>query len=138
MGMSLFLEMNILDAYYGGDTIYTPPSDLYLAFFSSPPTQGDDTAIEISGGSYARCPITNDSTNFGPATQMGAQPTKKTNLTSFIFPTATGSWTGITGFGVYDAPTGGNLIHWGPTVPFSVTSGQTYFVAPGKLIITQI
>ncbi len=60
---------------------------------------------EVSGGSYARVSVANNLTQWPSAVAGG-----KTNANAINFPTATGAWGEVVGFGVFDAPTAGNLI----------------------------
>ncbi len=58
-------------------------------------------------------------------------PRLVTNLGQLTYPIATGNWGRITHMAVRDAPSGGNLIAWGPlSGPLDVPSGtQLYFLA---------
>ncbi len=98
---------NIIMAHVFGKTTYTAPSPLYLAAYTSAPSDAGGGA-EVTGGGYARVAITNNTTNF-PAPVGG-----ETNLGVVqSFPEATAGWGIITHFGILDAATNGNLIIWG-------------------------
>lgn len=87
----------------------------------------------MSGGSYVRLSITNNSTNF-PAASGGA----KTNGVDFTFVTATGSWGTIVAWGLFDASTSGNLLYWGDVTPNkAIASGDTAKFTAGDLDITE-
>ena len=86
-----------------GTAVFTEVSALFAA--------GTTTAAEPSGGSYARVSITNNTTNW--PTPSGGDPATVSNGTSITFPTTTGSWGQIAGFGLWDALTTGNLRTWG-------------------------
>lgn len=125
-GKSDYLEKALLDQVFGG-TPWTPPATLYFALFTdtNTTTQRDaNTVTEVStvGTGYARVGVTNNSTNFPASTGTTAT---KTVAADVIFPAATSSWGTVNAFGVYDAPTGGNLLSWGDlTAPMSVPTGK--------------
>lgn len=125
-----YLEDEILDHIFGGGD-YTRPGTLYAALYTVAPTDSGG-GTEVSGGSYARVAITNNSTNF-PASSGGA----KSNGTAITFPTATGNWGTVVAFGLFDASSSGNLLVWGDlTTSKSVTTGDTASFAIGELDIT--
>ena len=132
---SNYLENAILDHILGGPD-YTRPATVYVALFtdSNTQTQRDaNTVTEVSGSAYARVSVTNNSTNW-PAASGGS----KSNGTAITFPTPTGSWGTVTAFGIYDASTGGNLLHHGDlTASQAVASGNTVSYAIGALVITE-
>ncbi len=63
---------------------------------------------EVSGGSYAR--YASGSGDWNAAT--GSAPSYITNALQLNFPDPTGSWGVVIGFGLFDAPTTGNLGAW--------------------------
>ena len=81
-------------------TSYTAPTTVYVALYTSDPTDAD-TGTECSGTSYARQAVT-----FG-APSNGAT----TNSAAVEFPQAGGSWGTITHIGIRDASTAGNLLY---------------------------
>lgn len=95
------------------------PTTLYFAIFTATPNAAGG-GTEVSGGSYARVPVTNNTTNF-PATS--AQ--NKTNGTAINFPSSTAAWGTIVAWGIYDAPTGGNLWFYGPITSVTLNNGDT-------------
>jgi len=97
-----YLENKLLD-HVLRVTAYPQPSALYLAAYTSNPTDAD-TGTEVSGGGYARQAIT-----FGASS--GGQ--SKNNAT-VEFPLATANWGTITHIAIRDALTGGNLLFYGP------------------------
>jgi hypothetical protein len=128
------LELQMLDAVLGKVT-YTAPTTLYVALYTAAPTSAGG-GTEASGGSYARSSMTNNLTNWPAAT--GGGPGLKANGTAITFPTATASWGTITAFGIFDAPSGGNLLYWGTlTTSRAVAIGDTPSFAIGALSITE-
>jgi hypothetical protein len=138
MSKSLYLEKKILDAYFSGTALPSLPGTLYVALFTTSPTEGSDSGTEVSGGSYARKSITNNATNFPAATQTGSGPAVKKNAIAILFVTPTGSWGTIVAFGIYDASSGGNLLYWGSVIPnIVVVSGTPINVPINDLTITE-
>jgi hypothetical protein len=118
MSKSNYLENAILDHMLGGPD-YTRPATVYAALFTAAPNDAGG-GTEVSGGSYARVAITNNATNW-PAASNGL----KSNGTAIAFPTPTAGWGTITHFGLFDAPTGGNLLRYGAlTVAKTVDQGD--------------
>jgi len=131
---SNYLENEILDHVLGGGD-YTRPATVYVGLWTSAldDTSDGDTAGEVSGGSYARVSVTNNSTNW-PAAANGA----KSNGTAITFPQATGDWGTVTYFAILDAATSGNVLYWGQlTSSKTIENGDTASFAIGDLDITE-
>jgi hypothetical protein len=126
---------NALLNFVLGAVSYSSPVTVYIALFTA------DTALisgtltnEVSGGSYARVAVTNNTTNW-PTTSSQS----KTNGTAFVFPTATGSWGTVTAFAILDASSGGNVLYWGDlTTSKSISSGDTAQFASSSITITEV
>ncbi len=99
--MSNYLENALINATLR-NTSYTSPAAVYVALFTTDPTDAG-TGTEVTGGSYARQAATFTSPSNGSST-LAADVT---------FPTATGNWGTVTHFGIYDASTSGNLLYHG-------------------------
>ncbi len=113
-----YVEALFLNSLLGGVGFFTPGS-VYLAAYTAAPTDAGG-GTEVSGGSYARVQITNNTTNF-PNAVSG----EKNLGVAQLFPEATGSWGTVTHFGILDAGTGGNLLFWGElTTPQAITTGD--------------
>lgn len=121
----------MLNHRYGGPN-YDRPATVYIALYTVAPTDAGG-GTEVTGGSYARPAVTNNSTNF-PASTGGSA---KTNGTTITFPTPTGNWGTIVAVGIFDAASGGNLLDWGAITSFSVTTGNPVAFPPGSLVITE-
>ena len=130
-GKSDYLENKVLDHVLGGGD-YTRAATVYAALYSVTPSDtGGGT--ELSGGSYARVSMTNNSTNW-PAASSGS----KSNGTAITFPTASADWSTAVAFGILDASSSGNLLYWGSlTTSKTVTNGDTASFAIGTLTITE-
>ncbi len=98
-----YANNKVLDQLFGALTL-TPPVSLYFGLSQTPATKSG-TAVEPSGGSYARVAVPNDFAHF-PTAGSGT----KSNATAIIFPGPTANWGSIASVFVADSPTGGNVI----------------------------
>lgn len=122
----------MLDSLLGSGS----PATVYVALFTTLPGEDGTGGTEVSGGSYARVAVTNNSTNFPAASTVSTTGTKS-NGTTITFPTATGSWGTVVGFGLYTASTSGTLIGYGSlSSSVAVASGNQASFAPGALVAT--
>jgi hypothetical protein len=114
--LSNYLENKILDNLFRA-TAYTPPTTLYIALFTSAPSD-TGPGTEVSGGSYARVAVTSATTAWNGThgnTTGASSGTSGTisNANTIAFPTPTAAWGSITHVGIFDAASGGNLLIWG-------------------------
>jgi hypothetical protein len=124
--LSDYTENAVLDYLFGSGS----PATRWIELFTVAPTDaGGGTAV--TGGSYARAAITNNSSNF-PAAVAGV----KTNGNDFTFATATANWGTVVAIGIFDALTVGNLVAWCTVTSQSVPSGVTAKIPAGQLSIT--
>lgn len=87
---------------------------------------------EVSGGSYSRVSMTNNTTNW-PNASAGS----KSNGTVASFPTASSDWGTVVAFGLHDDVTSDSLITWGMLgTDQAVISGDSAVFAPGALVVT--
>jgi hypothetical protein len=123
--MSNYLEDALINAVLR-NTSYTSPATVYVALYTSDPTDAD-TGTEVSGGSYARTAVT-----FG-APSNGVT----TNSASVTFPTATASWGTVSYIGLRDASTSGNLLfHTALDEAKTVGTGDIFTISTGNLSVT--
>ena len=123
--MSNYLENALINVTLR-NTAYTTPTVVYLALYTSDPTDAD-TGTEVSGSSYARQAIT-----FG-APSNGVT----TNTAAIEFPQATGSWGTVAYIGIRDASTAGNLLYHSPLdASKTIATGDVFRVAIGSLSVT--
>ena len=123
--MSNYLENALINATLR-NTSYTSPSVVYLALYTSDPTDAD-TGTEVSGGSYARQSITFDAPSNGVTS----------NTAAIEFPQATGNWGTVTHVGIRDALTTGNLLYHTPLdASKTIASGDIFKIAIGSLSVT--
>lgn len=104
-GLSTYLKNKLQDAALGAG--YSKPGTVYIALYTAAPN-ADGGGTEVTGGSYARIAVTNNSTNWPNAT-AGA----KANGTVITFAAASDVWGTVTHWGIFDALSGGNLMWWG-------------------------
>lgn len=116
--MSNYLENKLIDLIFRSGT-FTTPSALYVGLFTTNPSDtGGGT--EVSGGSYARAQLNPSTSNWADtaggtaATSSGTTGTtsNKAAITWSTAPTA--NWGTVTGIGIFDASTSGNLLFWAP------------------------
>ena len=123
--MSNYLENALVNGTIRGTT-YTAPTTVYVALYTTDPTDAD-SGSEVSGGSYARQAVTFGAPSNGVSTNSGA----------VTFPTATASWGTITHVGVRDASSAGNLLYYAPlTVSKTIASGDIFTISTGNLSVT--
>lgn len=115
MGLSNVRAAAILNQEFRDSTVY-------LALYTSNPT-ASDTGTEVSGGAYARQPITFSD----PAADGGRQTIK--NSAAVSFPVAAADWGMITHIGIRTAATGGTLVAFGALLsPRTILAGDRFVI----------
>ena len=128
---SNYLENKLLD-HVLGNTAYSAPATIYVALYTVAPTDAGG-GTEVSGGSYARVALANNTANW-PNASGGL----KSNGTVIEFATATANWGTIVAAALFDALTGGNILYWGTLVENkTVDSGGTFRFNIGDFDITE-
>jgi hypothetical protein len=123
--MSNYLENALINATLR-NTAYTSPTTVYLALYTTDPTDAD-SGTEVSGNAYARQSITFDAPSNGVST----------NSAAIEFPQATGSWGTVAYVGIRDASTAGNLLYHTPLdASKTIATGDVFRVAVGSLSVT--
>jgi hypothetical protein len=123
--MSNYLENALINVTLRG-TAYTAPTTIYVALYTSDPTDAN-TGTEVSGGSYARTSVT------------FAAPSNGASLSNAdcTFPQATASWGTVGWIGLMDASTSGNLLYHTPLdVSKAIDTGDIFKIASGSLSVT--
>lgn len=119
-----FLENEILDHVFRNAS-YTSPAAVYLALYTANPTDAGG-GTEVSTGGYSRQAIT-----FGAASGGAIA---NTSAVSF---TASGANFGtVTGVGIFDASTAGNLLAWDAITSVAVNDGDTLNFPIGDIDVT--
>lgn len=112
--MTNYLENKLIDHTFRGIP-YNAPATTYAALLVGSP---DDTGTlsEVTGGSYARVAIPNNTTSWAgtqgagtTAASTGASGTTSNNVV-ITFNAPTGNWGTIVGVALMDAATGGNAL----------------------------
>jgi hypothetical protein len=130
MPKSTYLANKLLDLPVGG-TAFSAPATLYFGLYTSAPGAGGG-GTEVSGGSYARASLANNTTNF-PAASSGA----KSNATAITWPTAAASWGVVTAVGVFDAASAGNLLYYATISSKTVDSNDTVSIPVSNFTLTE-
>ena len=123
--MSNFLENALINATLRATT-YTSPSTVYVALFTTDPTDAN-TGTEVTGGSYARTSVAFAAPSNG-ASASSADCT---------FPTCTSTWGTVSHIGIFDASTSGNLLYHTPLDTSKlIETGDIFKIASGSLTVT--
>lgn len=114
------------------------PLALWVGLFSATPSDAGG-GTEATGGSYARVQVTQADASW--AAPSGT-PSSTSNSSAVTFPASTGAVSAgasLGWFGVFDAPSAGNLLWWGAiATPQSIAaSGITLSFAIGALVRTE-
>ena len=126
---SNYLEDMTLNYFLRGQTVNRPTS-LYLALYTTNPTDAD-TGAEVVGGGYTRQSIT-----FTAPTQQADRATTA-NATKIEFPLPLSDWGEIAYFGIRDARDGGNLLlHGAFSKPMEIKEGNKISIEAGNLTIS--
>lgn len=138
MSKSNYLETAVLEHFIGGSAT-SSPSNVYLAILSAAST---DSVTEIAGSNYSATDA-NGSVSSGsrPEIVFGtASSGQIQGPTSDIeYNNSSGTGFTVTGFGVYDAATSGNLLYWGAlSSSKTIANGDTIrFEASNSITITE-
>ena len=122
---SNYLEAKLLN-HVLRNTSYTSPTTTYVGLFTAAPS---DTAsgTEVSGGSYARQPLSVTTATEGIVTSSG----------DITFPQATANWGTISHIGILDALTSGNLLMYTPlNTAKTIETDDILKISSGNLTIT--
>ena len=122
-----YLENKAIEHIFGVAT-YTPSSTFEIGLFTSDAGLESNTSgswTEVSGGSYAREPVTFTSATAGTIS----------NNSAISFTPATASWGTISHVAVLDASN--NVLSWGPvTLSRTIESGDVFLIEANELEIT--
>ena len=121
--ISNYLENELLD-HVLKNAAYTSPTTVYLALYTSNPTDAD-SGTAVSGGSYARQAIT-----FG-SVASGGTISNTADITFTAMPGAT-----VTHVGIYEHTTNNLLFHGALSSSKSVDAGDTFKISTGDLDIS--
>jgi hypothetical protein len=122
--MSNYLENALINVTLR-NTAYTSPTTVYVALFTSDPTDAG-SGTEVSGGSYARTAVT------------FAAPSNGVSLSNAdcTFPQCTSTWGTVGWIGIMDALTTGNLLYHTPLdTSKTIETGDIFKIASGNLSV---
>jgi len=123
--MSNYLENALINVTLRA-TSYTAPTTVYVALYTTDPTDAD-TGTEVTGGSYARTAVTFAAPSNGVST----------NSADVTFPTCTAGWGVVTHIGLRDASTAGNLLYHTPLdTSKTIDTGDIFKISTGNLSVT--
>jgi hypothetical protein len=123
--MSNYLENALINVTLRA-TAYTAPTTVYVALFTTDPTDAG-SGTEVSGGSYARTAVTFAAPSNGVTT----------NSADVTFPTCTLAWGTVTHIGLRDASTSGNLLYHTPLdASKTIDLGDIFKITTGNLSVT--
>lgn len=128
MAKSNYLENKVIDHFLGTSST-SAPSNVYLALFTSNPTDaGSGTELTIGSNGYTRKVIAFNAASSGSATNSG----------TVTFTSSGGNWGTITHFGIFDASTSGNLLYHGVLADDKlIENGDSLVVAATAITITE-
>tara|TARA_R110002049_G_scaffold228419_1_gene400566 strand:+ start:411 stop:794 length:384 start_codon:yes stop_codon:yes gene_type:complete len=123
-GFSDYLENKVVGHVFGGSA-YTAPSTLYVALYTSAPSDtGGGT--EVSGGAYVR-----------KAAAFTVSGNEASNTSAIEYPTATADYGTVVAVGVFDASSSGNLLAYGNlTTSKTVSTGDVFRFNASAIDIT--
>lgn len=121
----------VLDSLLGSTSIF--PATVYVGLMTAAPNSDGTGVVEPSGNNYARVAVTNDAGHW-PAAAGRA----KSHAADIVFPAASGGpWGLITWVGIFDAPSGGNLLAADPLAnPRTVLDTDVYRFQAGVTPLT--
>jgi len=107
--MSDYLENKLLDRLLR-NTAWTSPTSVYVALYTTSPTDAGGGTEVASGNGYSRQTMTG-----GWTVSSGGSSTRAYNTSAVTFsPCSTSSWGTVVAVGILDAASSGNLLFYGP------------------------
>lgn len=127
---------NLLDIILSHSSTSFPTTWYFALLTTAPSNDTGASAVEVTGGSYARVAVTADLTQFAAAAARS-----KNNANDIQWPTATADWaaggTQVVGVGLYDASTSGTYRGYGALVtPVNVLTGGAPVIAAAAFTLT--
>lgn len=122
---SNYLENALINATLRA-TSYTSPAAVYVALFTSDPTDAG-SGTEVSGGAYTRKQATFSAPSGGVTS----------NSADITFDQATANWGTVSHIGIFDASSSGNLLYHTPlTSSKTIETGDIFKIATSSLVVT--
>lgn len=118
-------RVTIANSQFGGGASSWAPATWYCGLSTTTPSDDGSGFTEPVGGAYARAAVTNNATNFPPATTVSGETTK-TNGTKITFPNPSGTWGALGHYGFFTSASGGTPEYTQPLdAAITVKSGNT-------------
>lgn len=138
--MSNYLENKLIDALFRGQS-YTFPTTLHIGLLTAAPTDSGNGS-EVTAASYSRAAVTCSLANWagtqgsGTTTASTGNNAVTSNNQSITFATPAQDWGVVTHIGIYDSPTGGNLLfHGGLANSKTINTGDTVAFPAAALLL---
>lgn len=119
-----YLENAILNHVFR-NTALTSPTTVYMGLFTVAPTDAGG-GTEVTGGGYARQAVAFSAPSGGAISNSAIEE----------FTASGANFGTIVAFGLFDAPTAGNLLAWGTITSATINDGDTLRFAIGDIDIT--
>lgn len=107
---------------------FVPPTTVYVALFTTAPSDDGTGGVEVSGGGYTRMSVTFSAASGGSISNSGV----------IEFPAATASWGTVTSMGLYTASTAGSLIMFGNLSASQLVDTNTILRFPAASIVVTL
>lgn len=132
MPFTAYFNNKALGLLFGGTAFPLP--NVYVALSTTVPNADGTNFTQVSGVGYGRVLIDNDD----PASWSNPPSSSQTlNKVTVTFPAAGGSWGSVVAFGLYDAPSGGNLLAWASLAqPKVIGTGDVASFAIDSLVVS--
>jgi hypothetical protein len=135
-GFSQYVENANLN-WLRGTTFPAVPATAYLGLFTTAITNGVVAgSVEVPAtNAYVRFAITVNTTNF--VAPSGASPATSASGANFVMATPTGTgWGTVVGWGLFDAVTAGNLLHYGALASTLISAADVVEFLTGNLTLS--
>ena len=133
--LSSYTEAALLN-WIKGTAFPGAPANLYVALFTTAPTDAAASGVEVSGNAYARVAIA--SSGWSAITDNGAGSgavISNSGAVNFATPTPAG-WGTVVAFALFDALTNGNMVFWATITSKVINAGDTVTFAIGAITVT--
>lgn len=129
-GFTNRVSQGVLNHITGKSAIFSIPT-AYVALFTAVGLDDGSGFTEVSAAGYARV-----ATAAGDwASASGTAPSTIANAAAINFPLPGAAWSGVIGFGLYDALTSGNLLVWDYLGNFDWLPATVSLASPGVLTV---
>lgn len=132
MTKSRYLSQEIAKRYFGRRDPWELP-ETWVGLFAVLPNSPSDAGTEVSGAGYVRRQVINE---FEGWLLPDEGDWRRQNAAALYFGPAGATWS-VVGFGIWDAPSGGHLLHYAPLATSrTVYSGNGLSLPAGALVLT--